>query len=85
RLAGLGAQLTGQGGNRLTVAAVVVVLGLVAALGGWWFGVGRYTTAPQLVSMTKAEAEAEASQSGFAVTYADPRYDDQIPRDGVVG
>ncbi|MBQ1027799.1 Stk1 family PASTA domain-containing Ser/Thr kinase [Micromonospora sp. C95] len=85
RLAGLGARLTGQGGGRLGVAAVVVVLGLVAALGGWWFGVGRYTTAPQLVSMSKAEAEAQASQAGFEVVYADPRYDDQIPRDGVLG
>ncbi|GAB3861923.1 Stk1 family PASTA domain-containing Ser/Thr kinase [Micromonospora andamanensis] len=85
RLAGLVARLTGQGGGRLAVAAVVVVLGLVAALGGWWFGVGRYTTAPQLVSMNKAEAEAQASQAGFEVVYADPRYDDQIPRDGVLG
>ncbi|WBB91899.1 Stk1 family PASTA domain-containing Ser/Thr kinase [Verrucosispora sp. WMMC514] len=85
RLAGLGARLTGQGGGRFGVAAVVVVLGLVAALGGWWFGVGRYTTAPQLVSMSKAEAEAQASQAGFEVVYADPRYDDQIPRDGVLG
>ncbi|GIJ77818.1 serine/threonine protein kinase [Micromonospora phaseoli] len=84
RLAALGTRLTGGGSGRLGVAAVVVVLGLVAALGGWWFGVGRYTTTPELVSMSKVEAEAQASQSGFTLRYADPRHDDQVPRDGVV-
>ncbi|GIJ21367.1 Stk1 family PASTA domain-containing Ser/Thr kinase [Micromonospora lutea] len=84
RLAGLVARLPGEGSGRFAIAAVVVVLGLVAALGGWWFGVGRYTTTPELVSMTKAEAEAQASQGGFDVIYADPRYDDQVPRDGVL-
>ena len=48
--------------GRIAVAATVVVLGLVAAIGGWWFGVGRYTEAPQLVSMPKSEAEAYAAR-----------------------
>ncbi len=84
QLAGWRARLFGDSSSRLAVAAVVVVLGLVAALGGWWFGVGRYTTTPQLVSMTKAQAEAQAAQGGFTLQYADPRHDEQIPRDGVV-
>ncbi|TBL34306.1 PASTA domain-containing protein, partial [Verrucosispora sp. SN26_14.1] len=74
----------GDSGGRLAIAAVVVVLGLVAALGGWWFGVGRYTTAPELVSMSKAEAESQASQGGFTVRYAEPRHDGEVPRDGVL-
>ncbi|MDG4796513.1 Stk1 family PASTA domain-containing Ser/Thr kinase [Micromonospora sp. WMMD1082] len=85
RLAALWSRLAGEGSGRLAVAAVVVVLGLVAALGGWWFGVGRYTTTPQLVSLSKAEAQAQASQAGLTVRYADPRHDEQVPRDGVVG
>ncbi|RIV38418.1 Stk1 family PASTA domain-containing Ser/Thr kinase [Micromonospora radicis] len=84
RLAALRTRLVGESNGRLAVAAVVVVLGLVAALGGWWFGVGRYTDAPQLVSMTKAEAEAQAAQGGFTLRYADPRHDEQVPRDGVL-
>ncbi|MFI7023564.1 Stk1 family PASTA domain-containing Ser/Thr kinase [Micromonospora sp. NPDC049900] len=84
-LAALRARLFGgDSGGRLAIAAVVVVLGLVAALGGWWFGVGRYTTAPELVSMSKVEAESQASQGGFTVRYAEPRYDDEVPRDGVL-
>ncbi len=84
RLAALRTRLLGDSNGRLAVAAVVVVLGLVAALGGWWFGVGRYTSTPELVSMTKAQAESQAAQGGFTVRYADPRHDEQIPRDGVV-
>ena len=32
--------------GRIAIAAAIVVLGLVAAVGGWWFGIGRYTVAP---------------------------------------
>ncbi len=71
--------------GRLGVAAVIVALGLVAALGGWWFGVGRYTVAPQLVSMSKAEAVSLAEQAGLTVAYGEPRYDDKAAKDVVVG
>lgn len=61
-----------------------MTLGLVAALGGWWFGVGRYTDAPQLVSLNKAEAQARADRSGLLVTYAEPRFDEKAPKDSVL-
>ncbi|WFE41479.1 Stk1 family PASTA domain-containing Ser/Thr kinase [Micromonospora sp. WMMD998] len=85
RLAALRTRVMGSPRGRLAVAAVVVVLGLVAAGGGWWFGVGRYTVAPQLVSLTKADAEAQAERAGFTLRYADPRYDEQVPKDTVLG
>ncbi|MFU8872507.1 Stk1 family PASTA domain-containing Ser/Thr kinase [Micromonospora sp. SL4-19] len=85
RLAGLRTRVMGSPRGRLAVAAAVVVLGLVAAVGGWWFGVGRYTTAPQLVSLTKAEAQAQATRGGFTLRYADPRYDEKVPKDSVLG
>ncbi|SCE90034.1 serine/threonine protein kinase [Micromonospora viridifaciens] len=83
-LAGLRTRLMGTPRGRLAVAAAVVVLGLVAALGGWWFGVGRYTTAPQLVSLTKAEAEAQAALGGFTLKYAASRHDEKVPKDSVL-
>ncbi|NES29545.1 Stk1 family PASTA domain-containing Ser/Thr kinase [Micromonospora terminaliae] len=85
RLAGLRTRIMGSPRGRLAVAAAAVVLGLVAAVGGWWFGVGRYTVAPQLVSLTKAEAEAQATRGGFTLRYAEPRYDEKIPKDTVLG
>ncbi|MFI7074040.1 Stk1 family PASTA domain-containing Ser/Thr kinase [Micromonospora sp. WMMD754] len=85
RLSALRTRVMGSPRGRLAVAAAVVVLGLVAAIGGWWFGVGRYTVAPQMVSLTKAEAEAQAQRGGFTLRYADPRHDEKVPKDTVLG
>ncbi|WP_320067103.1 Stk1 family PASTA domain-containing Ser/Thr kinase [Micromonospora sp. RTGN7] len=85
RLGALRARIMGDPRGRKGVLAAVVVLGLIAALTGWWFGVGRYTVAPQLVSLTKAEAQSQATRAGFALAFGEPRYDEQVPRDGVVG
>ncbi|MFG3298583.1 Stk1 family PASTA domain-containing Ser/Thr kinase [Micromonospora chersina] len=85
RLGGLRTRVMGSPRGRLAVAAAAVVLGLVAAVGGWWFGVGRYTVAPQLVSLSKADAEAQATRGGFILRYAEPRYDEKIPKDTVLG
>ncbi|MEU7584981.1 Stk1 family PASTA domain-containing Ser/Thr kinase [Micromonospora sp. NPDC049230] len=85
RLAALRATLLASPRGRLAVAAVVVTLGLVAAIGGWWFGVGRYTDAPQLVSLSKAEAQAQASRAGLTLKYGEPRFDEKAPKDSVLG
>ncbi|WP_406071742.1 Stk1 family PASTA domain-containing Ser/Thr kinase [Micromonospora sp. NBC_01638] len=85
RLAALRTTMLGNSRNRLAVAAVVVALGLVAAVGGWWFGVGRYTDAPQLVSLNKAEAQAQADRAGLILEYGEPRFDEKAPKDSVLG
>ncbi|WBC07118.1 Stk1 family PASTA domain-containing Ser/Thr kinase [Micromonospora sp. WMMA1947] len=82
--AALRTRIMGSPRGRLAVAAAVVVLGLVAAVGGWWFGVGRYTVAPQMVSLTKADAEAQAQRGGFTLRYTAPRHDEQAPKDTVL-
>ncbi|MGI5519473.1 Stk1 family PASTA domain-containing Ser/Thr kinase [Micromonospora sp. CA-259024] len=84
RLAALRNTVLGNSRGRLAVAAVVVALGLVAAVGGWWFGVGRYTDAPQLVSLSKAEAQAQADRAGLLVKYDEPRFDEKAPKDSVL-
>ncbi|MFJ8578646.1 Stk1 family PASTA domain-containing Ser/Thr kinase [Micromonospora sp. NPDC093277] len=84
-LAELRTRLMGSPRGRMAVAAAVVVLGLVAAVGGWWFGVGRYTVTPQLVNLTKADAEGQATRGGFTLKYTDPRYDEKVPKDSVLG
>ncbi|MEU8254854.1 Stk1 family PASTA domain-containing Ser/Thr kinase [Micromonospora inaquosa] len=85
RLAALRSTMLNNPRGRLAVAAVVVTLGLVAAIGGWWFGVGRYTDAPQLVSLTKTEAQARADRAGLVLEYAEPRFDEKAPKDSVLG
>src|SRR5437764_4880849 len=51
RFADLRGQVQANPRARLAVAAAIVTLGLLAAIGGWWFGIGRYTTAPTLTAV----------------------------------
>ena len=46
-LAGLIAKVNAHPRGRLGLAAALVVMGLLAAIGGYWFGIGRYTEAPE--------------------------------------
>src|SRR5256886_3717635 len=48
-------RITGTVQGRRAVAAAIVVLGLLIALGGWWFGAGRYTEAPALTALTQTQ------------------------------
>ncbi len=52
----------------------VVVLGLVAGIGGWWLGAGRYTTAPSLLTASRADALDRAHHKGFQVEWGTPRF-----------
>jgi serine/threonine-protein kinase len=70
--------------GRTTIAVSIIVLGLLFAVGGWWFGIGRYTVAPQLVAMTQADAARQAAQGGFSIEYGDARYDETVAKDVVL-
>jgi serine/threonine-protein kinase len=83
-LAGLINRVNAHPRGRLAVAAALVVVGLLAAVGGWWFGIGRYTEAPSLLDKTKVQAEQEAREFGFKIKYAEPRYDEKKAKDLVL-
>ncbi|GAA0913746.1 Stk1 family PASTA domain-containing Ser/Thr kinase [Virgisporangium ochraceum] len=83
-IAGLIAKVNAHPRGRLGLAAALVAMGLLAAIGGYWFGIGRYTEAPDLVAKSKAEAEAAARDAGFTVKYARPQYDEKEPVDQVL-
>jgi beta-lactam-binding protein with PASTA domain len=70
--------------RRAIVIAFASVLILLVAIGGWWFGIGRWTPAPDLVGMANADAVALARSEGLQVAYAEGRYDDEIPADHVL-
>jgi eukaryotic-like serine/threonine-protein kinase len=71
--------------GRRAVAAALVVLGLLVAIGGWWFGAGRYTSAPSLLHLPQAQAVAIAGQHGFKVSTDTGRYEEKIAKGTVVG
>ncbi|GFJ88664.1 serine/threonine protein kinase [Phytohabitans rumicis] len=83
-LGGLRHRLLGDPRSRIAVVAGAAVLLLLAVVGIWWLSLGRYTTAPQFVSMPKAEAEAQAARDGFTIEYASGRYDEQVAKDVVL-
>jgi serine/threonine-protein kinase len=70
--------------GRLAVAGALAVLGLLVAIGGWWFGVGRFTTTPGLVAMQKSSANSLAQHDGFHLRFDAGRYDEKVPKDTVL-
>src|SRR5699024_5448159 len=52
--------------------AVAILIALLAAAGGWYYGVGRYDSAPNLVGSTWDQAQDAAQAAGFT-THLDHR------------
>jgi serine/threonine-protein kinase len=70
--------------GRTAVAAALLAFGLLVAVGGWWFGIGRYTDAPDLRNRTRVQAEAQARQGGFTVRIGPGQYSEKVPKDTVL-
>jgi beta-lactam-binding protein with PASTA domain len=81
--AGRRGRIPGGRGRILALTALLLV-GVLVAVGGWWFGFGRYTVAPSLVSMPRGQAEAQADRAGLEISYADGRFDERIAKDVVL-
>jgi eukaryotic-like serine/threonine-protein kinase len=77
-------RVLGDPRGRLAVAAALVVVGLLIAVAGWWFGVGRFTSTPGLVAVSKTQAITVAKQHGFKLHFASGRYDERAPKDSVL-
>ncbi|MPZ62449.1 MAG: Stk1 family PASTA domain-containing Ser/Thr kinase [Propionibacteriales bacterium] len=61
---------------------VVLLLTVAAALGGWYYGIGRFMDAPDLTGMTIAQAKRQMESSGLRL---DPNreFSETVPR-GVI-
>jgi len=62
---------------------LVVMLSASAALAGWYLTEGRFTTAPELSSLSKADAQRVASKSGLSIDFTDA-YSETVARGRVV-
>lgn len=82
--AALLARINANPRGRLALVAGLLALGLLIAIGGYWFGVGRYTDAPNLVNLTNANAAAEAKTDGFTLAYAPAQWSNTVPKDIVI-
>ncbi|MCW2748474.1 MAG: pknB, partial [Nocardioidaceae bacterium] len=61
----------------LILLVVALVVALLAGLGGWYYGVGRYVDAPQLVGLSLAQATSEAKAAGFTVNVKENEFDEE--------
>jgi serine/threonine-protein kinase len=62
------------------VVVAVVVLSLIAGVGGWWLAVGRYTHTPSVLHLTYSAAAAKLDKAGLHAHEGRPVYTDSVPR-----
>jgi eukaryotic-like serine/threonine-protein kinase len=80
------AQLNRNPRGRLALIAGLLTLGLLVAVGGWWFGIGRYSSTPDLTgNFTKKTAEAQARTLGFKVVFDKGQFSETAPKDKIIG
>jgi eukaryotic-like serine/threonine-protein kinase len=67
--------------------ALILVLVLAVGVGGaaWYLGVQRFTSTPDLLRMTEAEARTKAGGFGLEARKTGEAFDESIPRGQVVG
>jgi eukaryotic-like serine/threonine-protein kinase len=62
---------------------LVVMISASAALAGWYLTEGRFTTAPALDSLSRAEAEQVATKVGLSINFSDA-YSETVARGMVI-
>jgi eukaryotic-like serine/threonine-protein kinase len=62
---------------------VVVVLAILAGIGGWYLGVGRFTTTPDITGLTLTEATELVESEGLGIEVVSEEYSETIP-DGMI-
>jgi len=70
--------------RRVLLMVAVAVMVLVVIGSTWWVTLGRYTEAPAMVNMTKAQAELYAQQNHFELFYGTGGYSETVPKDTVL-
>jgi serine/threonine-protein kinase len=62
---------------------LVIMISASAALASWYLMEGRFTTAPALDSLSKAEAQRSASKVGLSIDFSEA-YSETVPRGMVI-
>jgi eukaryotic-like serine/threonine-protein kinase len=79
------ADFFGGGDRRRIMILVAVALMVFTVLASTWYvTLGRYTQTPQLVNMTRAQAEQKAAQEGFKLFYGDGQFSETVAKDTVL-
>jgi beta-lactam-binding protein with PASTA domain len=70
--------------RQILILAAVVLMVFVVVGSTWWVTLGRYTDTPQLVNMSRAQAEQAAAKEGFELRIGDGAFSENVPRDIVL-
>lgn len=79
-----------QGNDRQTsrrgrvLLILALLLTLLAGLGGWYFGIGRYESTPSLVNMTEQQAQTAAEKAGYTFTVDSRDFSETVPLGSVI-
>ncbi|QWC86744.1 Stk1 family PASTA domain-containing Ser/Thr kinase [Nocardioidaceae bacterium] len=65
--------------RRRALLPVALVLAMVVGGLAWWFGLGRYTTTPALVTLTPAAAEDRVEEAGLSFTVSGRDWSETVP------
>jgi len=58
---------------------LVLAFAVAAAAAGWYLGVGRFTTTPDVTGKTQGQARALISDAGLGFEVAEQRYSEDVP------
>jgi beta-lactam-binding protein with PASTA domain/predicted Ser/Thr protein kinase len=64
--------------------ALVVAVALLASVGAWWLGSGRYTSTPSLLEMDRTAAVAAAKKAGLDLRFGATQFSETVPAGRVV-
>jgi beta-lactam-binding protein with PASTA domain len=73
-----------DGHRRRGVALLLAVITCALLAGGWYLAFGRYTTAPDVLGRTEAQAREQLAAAGFEVEERPGVYSDEVPEEHVV-
>ncbi len=63
---------------------LVVVLAVLAALGGWYFGIARFTATPGVMNLTEAAARVKLEKAGLSLEVKDRSWSETVPQGRIV-
>ncbi|MFT4008881.1 MAG: PASTA domain-containing protein [Nocardioidaceae bacterium] len=64
--------------------AIILALAIAAAVGGWYLGVGRYTTTPGVSGLAVSTAKARIEKAGLSFTVVDQQYSETVDKGAVI-
>ena len=62
----------------------MLLLAAGAAMAGWWYGVGRFTSTPDVVSLSQDAAKEQIEDAGLTFKVGSSAYSEKVPAGRVV-